>query len=53
MTAPEQSAESVAFTAWVTDAGGGQVVLLVDRNTEEYPEVGAHVRVLLIDGEEQ
>jgi hypothetical protein len=33
------------FGAKVTDAGGGVVTLLVDRNTWEYPDVGQHVEV--------
>lgn len=34
------------FSAVVTDAGGGEVRLLVDRDTSEYPEVGERVYVL-------
>ena len=33
------------FTAVVLDAGGGEVRLLVDRDTENYPPVGARVHV--------
>ena len=36
--------------ATVVDAGGGEVRLLVDRDTEEYPEIGSTVEVQLIDG---
>lgn len=34
-----------SFTGTVTDAGGGIVEILVDRDTEEYPERGSKVLV--------
>ena len=40
----------VPFRAMVIDAGGGEVRLLVDRDTQEYPEDGARVLVVLDDG---
>lgn len=33
------------FRATVVDAGGGEVRLLVDRDTEHYPEIGSRVEV--------
>lgn len=33
------------FTGYVEDAGGGQVKILVDRGTANYPAVGEHVVV--------
>lgn len=35
------------FRARVLEAGGGQVVLAVDRDTEEYPPIGSAVEVTI------
>ena len=39
------------FRAVVVDAGGGEVRLLVDRDTDYYPEIGSTVEVLHNDGQ--
>lgn len=38
--------EPISFLATVVDAGGGEVRLLVDRDTMEYPPVGKRVEVV-------
>jgi hypothetical protein len=35
----------VRFYGWVEDSGGGQVEIVVDRDTLQYPAVGSRVRV--------
>lgn len=37
------------FKAKVIDAGGGHVTLLVDRDTENYPKLGARAQVTVLD----
>lgn len=36
----------IGFGATVASSGGGQVLLLVDRDTKSYPQPTSHVRVL-------
>jgi hypothetical protein len=40
-----------SFRGVVQDAGGGVVLLWVYRDTDYYPEIGAHVEVRLIDAQ--
>lgn len=41
-----------AVSGWVIDAGGGQVGIMVARDTTEYPPVGCEVQVRVVsDGE--
>ena len=36
------------LTALVVDAGGGEVQLLVDRDTRKYPAIGSRVRLTIL-----
>lgn len=38
-----------SFDGYVRDAGGGVVTVVVDRETEQYPPVGAQVNVTYTD----
>jgi hypothetical protein len=44
----EATRDTPRFTAKVTHSGGGYVELLVDRDTESYPEEGSRVEVRVV-----